>query len=277
LLALAASVAFYSVLALSPAIGACISCCASLADAALVSKLPSILADIMPSGALELLGAEVSRIAKSGGKLTVGFVLGLGVALWRANAGMKAIFDVLSIICDEEEKRGFVRLNLVSLAFTACAIAGAAMAIALVVVFPLLSLALGATSLVNPQIGFMRWPVLFVLKLAVLYRYGPSRRQPKWCWISVRSVTAALIWLAVSSLFFWCLGNFANYSATYGALGALVGLVMWMWVSTIVVLASAELNSEIEHQTAQDSTVGPPKPLGRRGAVVADRVGAAVR
>jgi membrane protein len=118
--------------------------------------------------------------------------------------------------------------------------------------------------------------VLIILGLSVLYRYGPSRRWARWRWISVGSVFAALAWLAMSSLFSWYLGNFANYNATYGALGAVVGLMMWMWLSTIVVLVGAELNSEIEHQTARDSTVGPEKPLGTRGAVMADTVGVAV-
>ena len=117
--------------------------------------------------------------------------------------------------------------------------------------------------------------VLMILGLAVLYRYGPSRRLAKWRWISVGSVFAALVWLAMSLLFSWYLANFANYNATYGALGAVVGLMMWMWFSTIVVLVGAELNSEIEHQTARDTTVGPEKPLGTRGAVMADTVGPA--
>ena len=117
--------------------------------------------------------------------------------------------------------------------------------------------------------------VLILLGFAVLYRYGPSRRLAKWRWINVGSLFAALAWLAVSSLFSWYLGNFANYNATYGALGAVVGLMMWMWLCTIVVLLGAELNSEIEHQTARDSTVGGEKPLGARGAVMADTVGAA--
>ena len=129
-----------------------------------------------------------------------------------------------------------------------------------------------------PIVAYLGWPLMFVLiilGLAVLYRYGPSRRLPKWRWISVGSVFAALAWLAGSSLFSWYLGNFANYNATYGALGAVVGLMMWMWLSTIVVLVGAELNSEIEHQTARDSTLGPDKPLGIRGAVMADTVGPA--
>jgi len=226
-----------------------------------------------------LLTTEISRIAaKSDGKLTFGFILGLTIALWSANAGMKAIFDAFNIIYDEQEKRDLIRLNVVSLFCTVSALAGIGVAFALVVIFPLILSALGLTSIDAPMIAFLRWPLMFVLiiiALAVLYRYGPSRRIAKWRWISVGSVFAGLAWLAGSSLFSWYLGNFANYNATYGALGAVAGLMMWMWVSTIIVLVGAELNSEIEHQTSRDSTIGPEKPLGARGAVMADTVGAA--
>jgi membrane protein len=279
LLTLAAGVAFYSLVALFPAIAAGVSVYALFADAATIGKHLAFAADLVPAGVLDMLRDEIARIAaKSDGRLTVGFLLGLGVALWSANAGMKAIFDALNVIYDEEEKRGLVWFNVVSLFFTVCAIAGAGLAIALVVVFPLLLAAFGLTPLDHPFVGYLRWPVMFVLvllALAVLYRYGPSRRIAKWRWTSVGSVCAALAWLAVSSLFSWYLAAFANYNATYGALGAVVGLMMWMWLSTIVVLVGAEINSEIEHQTARDSTVDPAKPLGTRGAVMADTVGAA--
>jgi membrane protein len=279
LLALAGGVAFYGLLALFPAIAAGVSVYALFADAATMSKHLSIAANIVPAGTLDLLGEEISRIAaKSDGKLTFGFLVGLAIALWSANAGMKAIFDALNIIYDEEEKRGLIWLNVVSLFFTICAIAAAGLAVAVVVVFPLILAGLGLSGVDAPLIAYLRWPVMFVLiifGLAVLYRYGPSRRPAKWRWITFGSVVAALAWLAVSSLFSWYLGNFANYNATYGALGAVVGLMMWMWLSSIVVLVGAELNSEIEHQTARDSTVGAEKPLGVRGAVMADTVGAA--
>jgi membrane protein len=279
LLALAAGVVFYSLLALFPAIAAGVSVYALFADAATISKHLSIAADIIPTGTLDLLGDEISRIAaRSDGKLTFGFLIGLAVALWSANAGMKAIFDALNIIYDEEEKRSLIWLNVVSLFFTICAIAAAGLAVTVVVVFPLMLAAFGLRSIDAPLIAYLRWPAMFVLMifgLAVLYRYGPSRRLAKWRWINVGSVFAGLAWLAVSSLFSWYLGNFANYNAAYGALGAVVGLMMWMWLSAIVVLFGAELNSEIEHQTARDSTVGPEKPLGTRGAVMADTVGAA--
>jgi membrane protein len=279
LVALAAGVTFYSLLALFPAIGAGVSFYALFADAGTIGKHLSLVADIVPAGVLDLIGNEIARIAaKSDGKLTFGFGVSLGVALWSANAGMKALFDALNIIYGEEEKRGIVWLNVVSLFFTFCAIAGALLALAAVVVFPLVLAALDLSSYDEPLIGYLRWPammLLVLLGLALLYRYGPSRRRVKWRWISVGSGVAAVSWLAVSSLFSWYLGNFANYNATYGALGAVVGLMMWMWLSALVVLAGAQLNSEIEHQTSRDTTVGPEKPLGLRGAVMADTVGEA--
>jgi membrane protein len=279
LFALAGGVAFYSLVALFPAIAAGVSSYALFADAGTIARHLSTVADLVPVGALDILTNEITRIAeKSEGKLTLGFVIGLAIALWSANAGMKSIFDALNIIYDEQEKRGLIWLNVVSLVSTIGAIVAAGLALSLVVVFPLLLAASGLTSFDQPLIGYLRWPLMFVLiifGLAVLYRYGPSRRPPKWRWISVGSVFAALAWLVVSSLFSWYLGNFANYNATYGALGAVVGLMMWMWLSITVVLIGAELNSEIEHQTARDSTVGPEKPLGARGAVMADTVGAA--
>jgi membrane protein len=280
LLSLAAGVVFYSLVALFPAIAAGVSVYAFFSDAKSIASHLSLLADFMPGASLELLSTEITRIAGTAeGKLTTGFVVGFGIALWSANAGMKAIFDALNIIYDEEEKRGIIWLNVVSLFFTFCAIGGMLVAVGAIVVLPLFLAAFGLSSVDTPfLIGILRWPALFVLlimALGILYRYGPSRRRPKWRWITVGSVFAALVWISVSLLFSWYLGNFANYNATYGALGAVVGLMMWMWLSTIIVLVGAELNSEIERQTAIDSTTGSVKPLGTRGAVAADTVGPA--
>jgi membrane protein len=279
LLSLAAGVVFYALVALFPAIAAGVSSYALFANAATIATHLSLLSDIVPGDTLTLLTTEITRIAtrSDGGKLTVGFVVGLAVALWSANAGMKAIFDALNIIYDEDEKRGIVWLNVVSLFFTFCAIGGGLLSVGAVVIFPLVMAALGFSSLDAPLIGIMRWPVLVLMlmvSLAVLYRFGPSRRRARWRWITVGSVFAAVAWIAMSSLFSWYLANFASYNATYGSLGAVVGLMMWMWLTTVVILVGAELNSEIEHQTAHDSTVGAPKPLGTRGAVMADTVGA---
>jgi membrane protein len=146
------------------------------------------------------------------------------------------------------------------------------------VVFPLVLGYIGLGSMSEIVLSVLRWPVLLaliIIGLSVLYRFAPSRREPRWQWLTVGSVFAAVTWLVSSALLSWYLSKFANYDATYGSLGAGIGLMMWMWISTIVILFGAELNSEIEHQTARDSTVHGEKPLGARGAAMADTVGAA--
>jgi membrane protein len=279
LTAVAAGVAFFSLLSLFPAVTALVSLYGLFADAGTMADHLATLAELMPPGAFDIVREQIARIvSKSGATLTVGFAFGLGLALWSANAAMKAIFDALNVIYEEDEKRSFVMLNLVSLAFTLGAIVAALLALAAVVVFPLV-LALFGIERINPLlISLLRWPLLFlmiVLGLALLYRFGPSRRNAEWRWVSVGSVFAALAWIAGSMAFSYYLVNFANYDATYGSLGAVIGLMMWMWLSAIVVLVAAEINAEIEHQTARDSTVGREKPLGARGAAMADTVGEA--
>jgi membrane protein len=280
LLLIAAGVVFYAMLAIVPAITALVSMYGLFTSARTIGAQLNFLADVMPGGAYQLISDQIMRIAaNSDGRLTLAFILGLGIALWSANAGIKAIFDALNVVYDEEEKRGIVALNAISLTFTLGAICVLLLALGAVVLLPLVLAFLGFAA--KEQAGLLpllRWPALFVLLmagLAVLYRFGPSRRHAKWRWVSVGSVLAALTWIAVSVAFSWYLSRFADYNATYGSLGAVIGLMMWMWISTTVVLVGAELNSEIEHQTARDSTVGAEKPLGARGAVMADTVGAA--
>jgi membrane protein len=184
LLAVAAGVVFYSLLALFPAIAAGVSIYALFANAATIAQHLNVVANIVPAGVLDLISGEISRLAaKSDNRLTLGFLVGLAVALWSANASMKAIFDALNIIYDEGEKRGLIWLNVVSLFFTVCAIAAAALAVGAVVVFPLLQAKFGLTSINEALLAYLRWPILFVLIIlgvAVLNRYGPSRRIAKW-------------------------------------------------------------------------------------------------
>ena len=279
LLAVAAGVVFYGLLALFPAVTAIVSLYGLFANAATISDHLSMATGILPSGAIDIIREQVARLASKGdAKLGFGFILGLGIALWSANAGMKAIIDALNVVYEEKEKRSFVKLNLISLAFTLGAIAALLLALGAVVVLPLLLAWLGFATLFATLVQYARWPgllVLVILGLALIYRFGPSRREPRWQWLSIGSVFATVAWLGSSALLSWYLGNFAHYDTTYGSLGAAIGMMMWMWVSSIVILFGAQLNSEIEHQTARDSTVEHDKPLGARGAVMADTVGAA--
>ena len=279
LLAVAAGVVFYSLLAIFPAVAAFVSLYGLVADASTIDAHLSLASGILPSGAVDLLHEQITKLAaKSNDKLSLGFIAGLAVAFWSANAGMKAIIDALNVVYDEKEKRSFVKLNLVSLLFTFLAILSLILALTAVVVAPVILSVIGLSSLLKLSIVVLRWPLFLLLAtvaLAPIYRYGPSRREARWQWLSAGSVAAALGWLMSSALFSWYIANFGAYNATYGSLGAAVGMMMWMWISAIVILLGAELNAEIEHQTARNSTVGAEKPLGRRGAVMADTVGAA--
>jgi membrane protein len=279
LLAVAAGVVFYSLLAIFPAIAAFVSLYGLIADASTIASHLSLAAGIFPAGAVDILHEQITRLtAKNDAKLGLGFITGLAVALWSANAGMKGIIDALNVVYDEKEKRSFVRLNLLSLLFTLVAILSLMIALAAVVVAPIVFSAVGLSSLLSRAIAVLRWPLLLVLAalaLAAIYRYGPSRTEARWQWLSVGSVAAAIGWLLSSVLFSWYIAHFGAYNATYGSLGAAVGMMMWMWISAIVILLGGELNAEIEHQTAHDSTIGAEKPLGERGAVMADTIGAA--
>jgi membrane protein len=250
LLAVAAGVVFYGLLAVFPAVTALVSLYGLFASPSAISDDLSHAAGILPQGALDILRAQIDRLASSSGaKLRLGFILGLAVALWSANAGTKAIMDALNVVYDEKEKRGFIKLNLVSLAFTLAGIGSLLLALGAVVILPVVLSYLGLQKVTDLLFHLARWPLLLVLiivGLAVLYRYGPSRREPHWQWISVGSVFAAVAWLTSSALLSWYLSSFANYDVTYGSLGAGIGMMMWMWISSIVILLGAQLNSEIE-------------------------------
>jgi membrane protein len=280
LLAIAAGVVFYGLLAVFPAITALVSCYGLFANPSTIGANLQTLSLMLPEGSFQIVQDQIARVLDKGNTaLGATFLFGLGLAIWSANAGVKAVIDALNVVYEEREKRGFFRLNLVSLAFTSGGIAALLLMVGAVVALPLLLDHVGLAPESQTIVSLARWPLLFVfllLALGVLYRFGPSRRAPRWEWLSVGTLAAALLWIAGSTLLSWYLSNFGNYNATYGSLGAAIGLMMWMWMSAIIVLCGAELNSEIEHQTALDSTVGHPKPPGARGAVMADTLGPAV-
>jgi membrane protein len=279
IIAIAAGVTFYSILALFPAIAALVSLYGLFADPAVIAKDVNQLGGVLPGGALSVIGDEINRVASQGnGKLGLTFVIGLGIALWSANSGIKALFDALNIVYNEPERRGFVKLNLQSLVFTAAAICFVLLALGAMVVLPIVMQYLGFASVTDLIIKLLRWPAMLLavtFGLTLLYRFGPSRAEPRWRWISWGSVLAAVTWLIASGLFTWYAANFGSYNKTYGSLGAIVGFMVWMWISVIVVLLGAEVNAEMEHQTARDTTAADGKPLGSRGAYMADTVGEA--
>ena len=250
LTAVAAGVVFYALLAIFPGVTAFVSLYGMVASYDTIDSHIALLSYVLPEGGLQIVQDQIGRIvAKGADKLSFGFVLGLAVALWSANAGIKAVMEALNVIEDEEERRGFFRLNLVSLTFTAGAILFLLLAIGAVVAFPLAMSAFGISSFAEVLTSMLRWPLLFLAILAalgVLYRFGPSRGRARRRWVTPGSVFATIAWIAGSALLSLYLSYFADYDATYGSLGAAIGLMMWMWLTTSVVLIGAELDAEID-------------------------------
>jgi membrane protein len=252
LLAVAAGVVFYGLLAVFPAITAFVSLYGLMADPSTIHERLSLATGVLPQGALNILNEQLTRLTSHRtSALSLGFIGGLVIALWSANAGAKAVMDALNVAYGETEKRSFVRLNLVALAFTLGTIFALMLALGAVVVAPIVLSQLGLSSVNETLIALARWPILLglvVLGLTILYRFGPSLTNPHWTWLFPGNVIAAVGWLALSGLFSWYIANFGNYDATYGSLGAAIGMMTWMWISMIVVLLGAELNADIQRK-----------------------------
>lgn len=274
----AAGVTFFSLLAIFPALAALISLYGLIADPRTVSDHLAALDGIMPGGGMDILKEQVRSLTSSGPKaLGVGVLFGLATSLWSANQGVKALFDSLNVVNDEKETRGFLHRTALTLAFTLGALLFVVVAMAAVVALPIALKYLGFSDSAELLLGAARWPALLLavaLFLALVYRYGPSREKAKWRWVSWGSAFAAISWVVGSAAFSWYVANFGSYNKTYGSLGAVVGFMTWIWISTIIVLVGGELNAEMEHQTAHDTTDGPEAAPGSRGATKADEVAA---
>jgi len=279
IVATAAGVTFFVLLALFPGIAGLIALYGLYADAHSIGQHLNTVSGVVPEGGMQIIREQIDRLtSQPAQRLGLATIIGLGVSLWSANGGMKAMFDALNVVYREKETRGFIRLNLISLAFTLGAILFVLVALATMTVLPMLLDYLGMSRATELLVKIGRWPILFLvvsLAIALIYRFGPSRDQPKWQWITPGSMFAAGVWLAASLLFSWYAENFGSYNETYGSLGAAIGFMTWLWISTMVILVGAKLNAETEHQTERDSTEGRPRPLGKRGAHMADTVGRA--
>ena len=273
-----AGVTFFALLAIFPAIAALVSVYGLVADTSTINDQLISLQGILPQGALDILGDQVKLLNDKGNTaLGLSLIVGVALSIWSANGGMKHVFDALNLVYNEREKRNFFILNLVSLAFTAGAVLFLVLALSAVVVLPVVFEFIGVGKDAW-WLALLRWPALLLIVLgglAVLYRYGPSRDAPRWRWVSAGSIMAAVLWLGGSLLFSWYVANFGSYNKTYGSLGAAIGFMTWIWISTTIVLFGAQLNAEMEHQTVEDTTVGEPQPLGTRGAKMADSIGVA--
>ena len=276
----AAGVAFYGFLALVPLLGATVLTYGLFASPETVVRQAQGLTSVLPADAAKLIGEQLMNVVQtSGGKKGFGLLLALAVALWGARSAAGAVVTALNIAYEEEEKRGFIRTTLLALGMTAGAVV-------LAILVGGATAVLSALQHLLPEagtVGLFFWKALTYVFLAgvaaaagaTLYRYGPSREKAKWTWLTPGSIFFAVVWMVLTLAFGFYVRNFASYGATYGSLSAVVVLLTWLYLSSYVLLFGAELNSEIEHQTAKDTTNQPSdKPLGARGAWSADHVAA---
>jgi membrane protein len=274
IMAEAASITFFVLLALFPAIAALISVYGLFTDPTQIGAQLAALSGVIPGDGMQIIQGQISALtAKGQGTLGFAALISLLVSLWSANNGIKSLIGGLNVVYHEHEKRSFVKLTLVAFAFTIGTIIFAIIALFAVVLIPIILNFVGLGFATATLINLLRWPAMFVVVavvLAFVYRYGPSRNWARWQWVSWGGAAAAFFWIAVSLLFSFYVANFANYNKTYGSLGAVIGFMTWIWISSIIVLMGAELNAELEQQTEMDSTIGPEKPPGERGAFKAD-------
>lgn len=275
----AAGVAFYGFLALVPLLGAIVLTYGIFVEPQTVLRHAGSITAMIPGEGGQLISEQLINVVQtSGGKKGFGLVIALAVAIWGARNAASSVVTALNIAYEEEEKRGFIKTNLLAIGMTIGAVllallAGSAMAV------------LGYIQHLFPgmgPIGAVFWRIVTYVLLgaaaaaaaATLFRFGPSREKATWTWLTPGSIAFAAVWILLTLGFGFYVSNFGNYGATYGSLSAIVVLLTWLYLSSYVLLFAAELNSEIEHQTAKDTTDAAHRPLGARGAWSADHVAA---
>ncbi len=272
----AGSVTYYTLLAIFPAIGVFVSIYGLVADVTTVQRHLTQMAAFFPASVVQLVGEQMVRLAEGRtSDLSLAFLVSLALSIWSANAGMKSLFDGVNTAYNEVERRNYVQRTLLTYGFTAALLVFLTAVTALMVAAPL---SVASWEPIHPVVIVARWIALFVMASAAftgVYRFAPSRRQARWRWLVPGGVAAALLWLGVSASFSWYVNHLTRLDATYGSLGAVIAFMLWVWFSVMAVLVGAEFASEIEHQTACDTTVGPARPMGERHAVMADTVGPA--
>lgn len=274
---IAAGVAFYFLLAIFPMIAAFLSIYGLIFDPAEAREHVAALAGVLPDEARSLLTQQTEQLT-SGSISALGFgaLISILVALWGARKGTTAMTIALNIAYKEEENRSFIRKMLMDFSLTLGLIIFFTISLAIVAAAPVVLQLLGLGPIIEVALDILRWPILAmiaVLALAVMYRFGPDRHSANWRWLTPGALLAVIVWLISSGLFSWYVSSFGNYNETYGSVGAVIILLFWFYLTAYIFILGAELDSEMEHQTSRDTTVGGEQPMGERDAFVADDLG----
>ena len=274
---LAAGVAFFTLMALAPALAAVVSLYGLVTTPAEASKQIADFTTGLPAEARSLIGDQLKTVA-SGKPSSLGLALVVSVllSLWTASAGMKQLVEAVNVAYDESETRKFFRLRGLAVLLTLGMVVVFVVILGLLAVVPALLNSAGVGSAGRVIVNVLRWPLLAVVMaaaLGVLYRFAPDRDQPRFRWVTWGAGIATLLWVVGSVLFTVYVSNFGKYNETYGSLGAVVILLLWLYLSAFIILLGAEINAEMELQTAKDTTKGPERPIGTRDAYAADKIG----
>lgn len=276
---IAAGVAFYALMAIFPAITALMALCGLVLEPAEVTAQLESLAELMPKEAAQIILDQAVAVAGSEeAGLGLAFVLGLVLAIYSASKGMGSLMEGLNVAYDEQETRGFIAKTLWTLALTVFLIVGLILGLLAALAVPAVLGLIALPDWLETLLALSRWVILALMTvggLAVLYRYGPSRDDAEWKWLSPGAIAACIIWIAASVGFSIYVSNFGSYNESFGSMAGVIILLMWLWISAFIVLLGAELNAEMEAQTRIDTTVGPDQPMGTRGAEKADNLGEA--
>lgn len=272
---IAAGTAFYAFAAIVPLLGSVVLIYGLVADTETVVANIRALFAVLPADAATVIGEQLATVVgTSEGKKGFGLIIAVALAFYGASKGASSIVTALNIAYEEKETRGFFALYILAFSITAGAVMLALTAALSTAAFALLdSLIPAAPAVIISGLRLVSYVVLASLAVtaaACLYRFGPNREHAKWAWLTPGSLAATLIWLAATIGFGFYVANFGNYGATYGSLSAVIVLLTWLWLSAYVFLLGAELNAELERQTQRDTTTGPSRPAGARGATVAD-------
>lgn len=270
------AMAYYCLFAMVPAITAIVLMYAWFSDPAEISQHIAKASQFIPAELQEILKTQLGGLASQKSKLGFGAIAALFLALWGASKASKAVMEAMNIIYEEEDKRGFFKKNLLALSMTLLAIVMGILALGVIVLIPAITNMFNFGPAIEVGATIASWVILLALFsffLSFAYRYGPDRQRAKWKWVSTGAVIAAVLWAIVSALFSWYAKEFGNFNKTYGSLGAMIVLMTWFYLSSFVILLGGEINAELEHQTKRDSTTGKEKPMGTRGAEMADTLG----
>lgn len=272
---IAAGVAFFVLLATFPGIAAIVSLYSIFADPEKGGTLLAALPAVLPEQAVEIIARQIKRVAEqqgttSGRAFIFAPLLGLAILLWSTTKGIRSLFSALNVIHGTEERRGFIKLTAISLVFTVGLIAFLLFVVGVVFILPTVLNGIGLGDISSMTLSLLRWPILLVVvgfSLALIYRFGSNREDAQWRWITMGSGVASLLWVCSSILFEWVVSRFGSFDELYGSLSAVIGFMIWIWLSTIVVLFGAELDAAAERYT-HPSTASPPVQ-GLRGTAFA--------